>query len=364
MAKTTSTSGSLAWSGTEIPSLYGLRGIAAMIVVISHLGVKAFNANYAVICFFVLSGFLITHLLLKEYDKTGDISLHNFYIRRALRIFPAFYGYATCYVLGRIVVRLRVDWATVVSCLTYTSNYYFAFSGHPLATMVHTWSLAVEEQFYLICPFIVWRFGANRARLMKGLMGTIIAVWIYRWVATLLGFNGTYVFGAFETRADGLALGCLLAVANRERCLPQWLIDTKWLAPLAIAVVCGSSALQLNGPRYAWALVALGFAVLLIQSIAHAQTLWYSFLSSRPLYALGVISYSLYLYHPFANRLPGALHKLPIGIAFAVALATASYWIVEKPFLALKDRLSKAARPVATEDSAVACEQLLGKNQQ
>lgn len=337
----------LTWSGTEIPSLYGLRGIAAGIVVLSHLGLEAFNATYAVICFFVLSGFLITHLLLREFDKTGDISLRQFYTRRALRIFPAFYGYAAFYIAGRLVVHLPIDWQSVLSCLTYTCNYYFAFSGHPLATMLHAWSLAVEEQFYLLWPFIVWRLRGNRPMMMKLLGATILAVWTWRWIAVLNDFNGTYVFGAFETRADALAIGCLIAVASRERCLPRWLIGTKWLAAVAIAAVCLSSALVINGPRYAWSLVALAFAVVLIQSVAHAQSRCYRFLNSPLLHALGVISYSLYLYHPFANRLPGSLHRLPIGIAFALLLATASYWIVEKPFLRLKDRLSKAPRPAS-----------------
>jgi peptidoglycan/LPS O-acetylase OafA/YrhL len=217
--------GSLAWSGTEIPSLYGLRGLAAMAVVLGHLGLEAFSPTYAVICFFVLSGFLITHLLLREYDKAGEIRLGRFYLRRILRIFPAFYGYAACYVLGRLVIALPIDWASVVSCLTYTSNYYFAFSGHPLATMLHTWSLAVEEQFYLLWPLVAWRLAGNRRVLLKGLTATILAVWVYRWVAVLLDFNGTYVFTSFETRADALAIGCLIAVANRECCLPRWLID-------------------------------------------------------------------------------------------------------------------------------------------
>ncbi len=339
--------GTLTWSGPEIPSLYGLRGLAAFTVVLSHLGLAAFNANYAVICFFVLSGFLITHLLLREFDRTGDISLRQFYTRRALRIFPAFYGYAACYIAGRLVVRLPIDWPTLISCLTYTSNYYFAFSGQPLATMIHAWSLAVEEQFYLLWPLIVWRLHGNRPLMMKILAATIAAVWIYRWIAVLYAFDGTYIFCAFETRADALAIGCLIAVASRERCLPRWVIEARWLAAIAIVAVILASALVINGPRYSWSLVAVAFAVILIQSVAHARTRWYRFLNSRLLHALGVISYSLYLYHPFSNRLPGKLHTLPIGVAFALLLATASYWIVERPFLTLKDRLSKAHRPAA-----------------
>jgi peptidoglycan/LPS O-acetylase OafA/YrhL len=315
-----------------------------MAVVLSHVGLSAVDGQYAVICFFVLSGFLITHLLLVEADKTGDISLRRFYFRRILRIFPAFYGYAACYVVGRIILKLAIDWPAFTSCLTYTSNYYFAFSDHPLATMVHTWSLAVEEQFYFLWPYVVWRFRGNRSGLMKGLICAILAIWTYRWLMAHLTFAGTYVFVAFEARADALAIGCLLAIANREHRIPRWLIDRKWLVLVAILVICACSAAHLNGALLAWSLVALACAVIIIQSIAHSRTRWYGWLDSPPLHGLGVISYSLYLYHPFANRLPKLLRSLPIEVAFAITLATASYFIVEKPFLRLKDRLSRASR--------------------
>jgi peptidoglycan/LPS O-acetylase OafA/YrhL len=315
-----------------------------MAVVLGHVGVAASNATYAVICFFVLSGFLITHLLLKEFDKSGDVSLRRFYARRALRIFPAFYGYVLVYVVGRILMHLPIHWPSVLACMTYTTNYYTGFHETAPPTMVHVWSLAVEEQFYLLWPFIFWKFANNRTRLMKGLAAAILAVWVYRWIAVLSNFPGTYVFGAFETRADALAIGCLMAIANRERLIPRWLIDWKWIAPVALLAIAASSVAVLNGPRYAWALVAVGFAVLLIQSVAHSQSLWYRWLNSRPLHALGVISYSLYLYHPFANRLPGALRILPVEIAFSIALALASYYIVERPFLLWKARMSNTSR--------------------
>ena len=336
-------SGSIGWTGTEIPSLYGVRGIAAMAVVLSHIGVAASNAHYGVICFFVLSGFLITHLLLIELGKTGDISLRRFYLRRALRIFPAFYGYAACYVVGRIILKLPIDWPAFVACLTYTSNYFFAFSSHSIGTMVHTWSLAVEEQFYLLWPFLLWRFRNSLSGMIKGLMWAVSAIWTYRFVMDVY-FPGTYVFGAFETRADALAIGCLLAVANSQLRIPRWLIDQKWVGLVAILVICVCSATGLNGARAAWAIVAVCCAVLLIQAVAHSRSGWYKWLNSPPLYGLGVISYSLYLYHPFANRLPASLRHIPIEITFAISLATASYFIVERPFLRLKDRLSSSSR--------------------
>jgi peptidoglycan/LPS O-acetylase OafA/YrhL len=347
-------SGSLAWRGAEIPSLYGIRGVAAMAVVLSHIGIAASNAAFAVICFFVLSGFLITHLLLKEFDKTSDVSLRRFYLRRALRIFPAFYGYATFYVVGRMIMGLHIDWSSLIACLTYTGNYFSAFGGQPLETMVHTWSLAVEEQFYLLWPVIFWAFAGNRVKLMRGLVVAILAIWAYRWFAVWHNFNGTYVYGAFETRADALAIGCLLAIANRENRIPRWLIDRKWIGPLALLIVCVVSATQVNGPRYAWAIVALAFAGILIQSVAHGRSPWYRWLESRPMRALGLISYSLYLYHPFANRLPSALKVMPVEIAFSIALATASYLIVERPFLALKDRMPREGQSVLPSGERVA----------
>jgi peptidoglycan/LPS O-acetylase OafA/YrhL len=291
-----------------------------------------------VICFFVLSGFLITHLLVTEADKTGDISLRDFYVRRMLRIFPAFYGYAVFYVAGRLWIKLPIDWPSLASCLTYTSNYFFAFSNHPLATMLHTWSLAVEEQFYLLWPFLVWRFRNNRVGLIRGLGCAIVAIWAYRWVMAGFSSMSTYVFGSFETRADALAIGCLIAIANRENRIPRWLIDNKVLSLAAVITVCICSATQLNGPRFAWALTALSFAILIMHSVAHSRSVWFRWLETPLLTNLGLISYSLYLYHPFANRLPAAFRNIPSEVAFAIVLATVSYIFVEKPFLRLKQR--------------------------
>ena len=340
---------SLSWQGSEIPSLYGIRGVSAMIVVLSHVGaIQTSHAIYAVITFFVLSGFLITHLLLREHDKTGRVSLRQFYIRRSLRIFPAFYGYAACYILGRILLTMPIDWPNVIACLTYTGNYYSAFSGKEPATMVHTWSLAIEEQFYLLWPFIFWRWAANRRGLLKTLAGVIIFVWVYRWLAVLLAFPGTYIFSSFETRSDALAIGCLLAVANHEGCIPRWLIGWKWLVPVSLSLVWVSSVTNINGPKYSWTFAALTAALGLIHAIAHSQTVWYGWLNSRPLRALGVISYSLYLYNPFASQLPAAIRSVPVAVLFSVAMACASFFLIERPFLTLKDRMTavqQASKP-------------------
>ena len=131
--------------GREIPSLYGIRGVAAMSVVLYHLKVPGFSGPFAVICFFVLSGFLITHLLLREQDRTGTISLLGFYRRRAFRILPAFFGFIAVYVVARLLLHLPIDWETIGWSVAYLNNYHYG--AHALN---HCWSLSVEEQFYAL----------------------------------------------------------------------------------------------------------------------------------------------------------------------------------------------------------------------
>src|SRR5690606_200728 len=106
--------------------------------------------DLGVTAFFVLSGFLITWLLVKEWKSTGSVSLKNFYYRRAFRIFPAYYAFLLFSVVADYALGERWSPSRTLSLLTYTSNYYNAFNGHPTNSTAHMWSLAVEEQFYII----------------------------------------------------------------------------------------------------------------------------------------------------------------------------------------------------------------------
>ena len=120
----------------------------------SHLGLTWMPAGLGVLAFFVLSGFLITWLLLKEHERYGSISLRLFYIRRSLTIFPAFYVYAAIVIGGLLVVGGRIVWPQVAASLLYVNNYYQAIYGDPNTGLSHTWSLGVEEQFYLLWPVV------------------------------------------------------------------------------------------------------------------------------------------------------------------------------------------------------------------
>ena len=166
-----------------------------------------------VLLFFVLSGFLITWLLLEEASKTGSVSLRNFYARRALRILPAFYVYAAV-MLAYLWLRQRpVNYAQLTAALLYVNNYWQGIYGDPNTGFSHTWSLAVEEQFYFLWPALFLLLWRNPARMARFLTAGIVFVWIYRLVL-LYGFhvNQGYLYEAFDSRADSLMIGCLLAV--------------------------------------------------------------------------------------------------------------------------------------------------------
>jgi peptidoglycan/LPS O-acetylase OafA/YrhL len=127
--------------------------------------VPGINGGTGVLVFFVLSGFLITWLLLKEEERFGTISLKLFYLRRTLRIFPAFYVYWILLVGSVLIVGRRVLIAQAVCSLLYVNNYYQAIFGDPNTGLSHTWSLGIEEQFYLLWPVTFLLLKANKRRI-------------------------------------------------------------------------------------------------------------------------------------------------------------------------------------------------------
>jgi peptidoglycan/LPS O-acetylase OafA/YrhL len=195
----------------RIPSLDGLRTISVALVIVSHLFPTLGNYSnvgmLGVKFFFVISGFLITGLLLKEFDKTSNINLIKFYFRRTLRIFPPYYFY-----LLVIFIALKFNiisfTESFVPSLTYTSNYLVPNTWN----LLHTWSLSVEEQFYLIFPFVLIFLGKRKIAWL--LIGLIIICPFLRLADYQLYSESVkmWIYYGFHANADGLATGCLLAV--------------------------------------------------------------------------------------------------------------------------------------------------------
>jgi peptidoglycan/LPS O-acetylase OafA/YrhL len=347
-------------SAERIPSLDGLRAISIALVLFSHLAgtrgfpVSAAAANpwslgsFGVTVFFVISGFLITGLLLDELRKTQRIRLGRFYFRRTLRIFPPYFA-----LLIALAVAAAGGWITLnpgdlLHGATYTSNYHDGRSWY----VGHTWSLSVEEQFYLLWPAVLLFARTRRALLIAA--ATILAAPLVR-VAEweLLRSAGHGVGYRFETIADSLAAGCVLACARQRLHASVWYMRA--LSSRAFVLV-PALAIAAN-LTHDHPLVAFGAAVTVINICLALCVDWAvtfhegrigRLLNAAPLVFIGWISYSLYLWQqPFLNR-DSAMWSaaFPMNILLTIAAALASYYIVERPSLQLRKRIeSRKRRP-------------------
>ena len=334
----------------RLPALDGLRAVAAFTVLIYHAGYPV-PGDLGVTAFFALSGFLITWLLLREHDTTGTISLSSFYARRSLRIFPAYFAF----ILASIAIDRFVGnpWTPgqVATALTYTSNYYQAFNEHS-GPASHSWSLAVEEQFYLVWPalFLVLIRGGER-RLRNGIIAIIAAVLVWRSGIYLGGLVPKhYAYNAFDARIDSILMGALLAVLCRspvalrrlDRLTPHVLVPLAVVAVLYVARTGGTAAWHYSIGLTVYAALC---TILIAQLLRTSGTRLWRWLDHPVTRWLGAISYPLYLWHKSAlaaaQDLPGprVLH-LVVGALVAVAVAAGSYYVIERPFLALKARYS------------------------
>ncbi|MEY2469051.1 MAG: hypothetical protein QOF21_1749, partial [Actinomycetota bacterium] len=280
--------------------------------------------------FFVLSGFLITGLLVKEFESTGTLRLLRFSGRRLLRLYPALVVLVVCVVGAAIVVDESVgeNVHDAVLALTYTANW--PLTGTLLS---HTWTLALEEQFYLVWP-VLYLVSHRRQRFRPAIALALIGCLVVADIATgRTGVLHTYI------RATGLPIGCALALSPGLRSALQ-----RWAAPAAVLlIVCFfvdlSPTLTTRGP------ISIG-AVLSAPVVAGLSAGRLKVLAWRLLPWLGLRSYSLYLWHlpvisivrhHIAEGAPTAV-QAGLGVAASVVAAVLSYRFVERPGLALRDR--------------------------
>ena len=328
----------------RIPELDGLRGLAAITVVSYHMNVDAMPFGWmAVDLFFVLSGYLITGIILRDGGEPGFLKI--FYIRRGLRIWPIYYLWM---IVTYFVDVARPNFPTLVLYATYCQrvpNYWFAdwFGWYK---MDHTWSLAVEEQFYLIWPTLVILAGGRR--LIPLACGCV--------AAAILARAGGLQSQLLLCRCDGLALGAILAAV--ETC-PDFPRRARRLALLS-AVVAGVAALWcfsrtdglfaeyrdagLNAEGLLASFGSLAIVVVTLLSQGTRATAW---LRVPPLVYLGKISYGFYIYHwmiylvvqkmggRFVPGIPISWLAVPL---ITLSLAALSWHFIEAPILRLKDQ--------------------------
>lgn len=353
-------------SREKIPGLDGVRAIAISLVVVFHLHFKAFRGweeslgRTGVTLFFVLSGFLITWLLLKEEGRTGTVSLSRFYMRRFLRIFPGFYCFWIVYVGLALLARKHVSWGNCLAALVYLNNYYWPLRGGAEGGMLLTWSLGVEEQFYIVWPSIFKRFRTKLSGLSTSLVLLCGAVLVHRISLTYAWHaSQVYSYAAFDSRMDSLAIGCLLAIAVRtgtgekfvRGVCAHWSLPAFTFAGLAISMAIPSAV---HGFAYwnveGFTIESLLSATLIVQMIVLGGRIPWAWVNWEWVRFIGKVSYSWYLYNAIGpdavnhSPLGHTLLRAPLGLIAGLVLATASYYIVEKPFLRLKAKYEPGGR--------------------
>jgi peptidoglycan/LPS O-acetylase OafA/YrhL len=364
---------------SQIPALNGIRAIAVFLVIFYHYGLRLpggfkVPGAHGVLIFFVMSGFLITWLLLKENEKHGRVSLSGFYRRRVLRIFPAFYFYWALLVTILLLGHHEIIWPQTISSFLYLSNYYQAIFGDPNNGFSHTWSLAIEEQFYLFWPFLFAKFRHDLKKMTVFLVGLIGSVWIYRCILYFgLHASQEYFYAAFDARLDSLMVGCLLAVLLKRGALMRfWESVCRGYAAPVFAILLFVTSVFLGPvlfPRYrdviGLAIEPLLIAVIIVQAIALSSTSLFKWMEWGWVRFLGQISYSLYLYQQLTlqsvhKRLIGQPEIVQLSAAVAVTILAAcfSFYVIERPFLKLKDRKTGAATKDAAKSSAVGLKSL------
>jgi peptidoglycan/LPS O-acetylase OafA/YrhL len=345
----------------HIPSLDGFRAISILLVVFAHLlkvqslpqplvsilKIFAFG-DLGVRVFFVISGFLITYLLIREKERNHTVNVKAFYLRRVFRIFPVFYFYLIVVFIYNKVFNLNIDYALFFSAGLYIQNFSpWGFNW----LIAHTWSLAVEEQFYLIWPFLF-----KKLKTFK--------LWIV-WIAVLglgaamraLSYKypsvSVYFLAPFLKHADFLFSGCFLAflLYYKSELLNKWIFNaSKIIVYLAILAVWAFSKFEFHPELDKFFIPVSGTIInacvcfLLIYFILKKESFGYKLLNNSIIAFVGKLSYSLYLWQQLF-LVPGH-HKtssfwwtqFPVNLIFVFATAYFSYLFIEKPFLKLKEK--------------------------
>jgi peptidoglycan/LPS O-acetylase OafA/YrhL len=344
-----------------IPSLNGLRALSILMVISAHVNGWSlqqridpkfpfffFNGTLGVNIFFVISGFLITTLLVEEEKLTGNISMKKFYARRMLRIFPAFYFLLFVYFIlectGLIYIHPN-SWAT---SFTYTK--YFPIPNGSERFTGHFWSLSVEEHFYLFWPFVFKYLKKIRNKIALAII--IIAPFL-RLLGDKTGIPILKV-DTFFYSMDALMIGCLFAIyknkilafLNRLASINKALI---YLPLFLLVLLHYTDDITL---RYIYSLKiitvpfgtlgtlgSVSIGLMILMSSNFSNNAWYSFLNNPVMNYIGKLSYSLYLWQQiFFSKALTPLNQFPLNLLFIFIAGSLSYYLIERPFLTLKSK--------------------------
>jgi peptidoglycan/LPS O-acetylase OafA/YrhL len=342
----------------RLPSLDGLRAVSIILVVGSHMALFTpavphapfmtyfFDGALGVRIFFVISGFIITHLFLSERAQTGNISISRFYLRRFLRLYPVNLAFVSSLYLLTLTTHLNMEGCQFLTALTYTKN--FACGGWMDA---HLWSLAVEEQFYLVWPIVLVLL-RNR-----GLYWFILLfIGISPFSRAYEYLSGSRLYMLPTSNSDALMIGCALALLCSEKTdlLAGWVgwrpKSGRLAAVLLMYVPTVLSAQLLLAPftvTFGPMLQAASAGYLIASFLLVPRGLEFSLLNTWIMRSLGLISYSLYIWQQpillapphFFGTMESWLASPLQRLILCIVCAMVSYLLLERPFAALRRRL-------------------------
>lgn len=345
----------------HVPALDGVRGIAVLMVMIFHycqannffpdqpilkvLSKLSVLGQTGVDLFFVLSGFLITRILLHEKNTPGAF-LKTFFARRVLRIFPLYYGFLIfIYFLLPILTSSEiVPFSKQIWFWGYLQNFVYTFPIAPFEGPNHLWSLAVEEHFYLVWPFLVYFLGTTTLVRVAGgcLLGGVV-------VRSFFLSHGIGVFFFTLCRLDGLVMGALLALLEQGRGLQAYRKSFLIGALLLMGLLAGVWPYTTGrGLDWLQILKPLLMAIFYFCCVGYiiglsSQSQVYTWLTQRWLTQIGLISYGLYIFHPLcfdwvlhSSLGQNGIISFVLAFTFVLGVALASYRFYESPFLKLK----------------------------
>lgn len=336
-----------------IPSFNGLRGIGAISIVLSHAILKShlpaetqkflrvFVISHSIlILFFVLSGFLITHILLKEERKFGTILIRDFFLKRYLRFLPPYYALLFTYFLISwfgIVNFTSCNW---LSSLTFTKNF-----GCRSWMDGHLWSFAVEQQFYLVWPFI-FKFCSNKIR-QYALLFFIILTPLSKLLLEIYLDKGIAEY-SFTSTMGYISVGCLCAIHLDEILVVLRKLNTKLVKTVVIGIIFIIHVLALYNKLpfffypFRGLILSICWAYLMLSYGFLSNGPVFKFLNNRYLAQIGMMSFSIYLWQQmFFDEALKPFDNVGLSILVIIPVSMASYYCIERPVLKLRNKFLK-----------------------
>ncbi len=334
------------------PALDGIRAVAITMVLVRHANVPDLRGGFlGVDVFFVLSGYLITSILLEELRVKGKISLGDFYLRRLKRLYPPMLALLVAYVacVPWLWPKLEAPIRHALAAAVYMIDYAYVLDLK-VGKLRYLWSLGVEEKFYLLWPLALPLI-MKRGRPFLWMMGLVALCTSWRFLGQINGFSFNRLYFCFDTHASGLMMGCTMAwlLARFPARVPPWV----GLAALFLIVAVAHAFPWGSGESILWGMLASEIATILLILSAQSADGW---LAWKPLVLIGKYSYGLYLWHMPIMLWLRERYEWPttllVGCSFGLLASMLSYHTVEAYFRNRKKPRTdqELSKPATVED--------------